>query len=211
MQPESNDLGHQIDEIQNQLNELLAKNEKSVANKPLGKYHDIYLLLIGFALTALVGGFISHFYQKKMYDYQKQAINYENQQTEITEFYKRVSDIITTRYLYARRLITSIEEEQDDYLVAEAKQKYYLSIDEWSKSDAYNRAFIQSTFPTSVFKAYVAVSDNFTLRLHPSLRTNLKYKDNKEAIEATNHLITEQDIKDRAFFTECSKYVFSKK
>lgn len=206
------ELSNQIASIQNQLAELIHDKEKQIAIKPLGKYHDIYLLLIGFTLTAMVGGFISYIYQKKMYDYQKQAINYENKQHEMTEFYKKISDIVTTRYLHARRLATYIEDNQEQSIIQQQKEKYYNAVDEWSKNDAYNRAFIQNSFTDSaVIKAYEGISINFTQQLHPPLRKLLDTPTDIDLRKQVNLYITKQDQLNRNFFTACSRYIFPDK
>lgn len=206
------ELSSQISAIQNQLTELINEKEKQIAIKPLGKYHDIYLLIIGFTLTAMVGGFISFIYQRKMYDYQKQAINYENKQQEMTEFYKRVSDIVTTRYLYARRLATYVEESRGQKIIDAQKEKYYNSIDEWSKNDAYNRAFIQNSFiDTIVLKTYDEMSINFTQLLHPSLRNLLSSPNDSLLRIEVNKYIISQDSLNKNFFTASSKFVFPEK
>jgi hypothetical protein len=206
------ELSNQIATIQIQLTELIHDKEKQIAVKPLGKYHDIYLLIIGFTLTAMVGGFISFIYQRKMYDYQKQAINYENKQKEMTEFYKRVSDIITSRYLYARRLATYIEEKREHSVIDAQKEKYYNSIDEWSKNDAYNRAFIQNSFTdSSVFSSYKEISINFTQLLHPKLRALINNPNDSLLDIQVNKLIHRQDSLNKDFFTACSKFVFPEK
>lgn len=203
------EISNQIASIQNQLTELIHDKEKQIAIKPLGKYHDIYLLLIGFTLTAMVGGFISYIYQKKMYDYQKQAINYENKQHEMTEFYKKISDIVTTRYLHARRLATYIDENKGQDIILQQKEKYYNSVDEWSKNDAYNRAFIQNSFTdSSVIKAYEDISVNFTQYLHPALRKIINNPTDSIHKKQVNTYIDKQDQFNRKFFTICSKDVF---
>ncbi len=203
------EISSQISSIQNQLHDLIQDKEKQTILKPLGKYHDIYLLLIGFTLTAMVGGFISYIYQKKMYDYQKQAINYENKQHEMTEFYKKISDIVTTRYLHARRLATYIEENKEQDIILQQKDKYYNSVDEWSKNDAYNRAFIQNSFTDStVIKAYEDISINFTQHLHPALRKILNNPSDSSTRKQVNTYIDIQDQFNRKFFTICSKDVF---
>jgi hypothetical protein len=203
------ELSNQIASIQNQLADLIREKEKQVAIKPLGKYHDIYLLIIGFTLTAMVGGFISFIYQRKMYDYQKQAINYENKQREMTEFYKKISDIVTTRYLHARRLATYIEDNQEPNIIQQQKEKYYNAVDEWSKNDAYNRAFIQNSFTdTAVLKSYEGISINFTQQLHPPLRKLLETPRDIELRKQVNSYISKQDQLNRAFFMICSKDIF---
>lgn len=213
MDEQYSELNSRMLEIQSQLSELMRDREKEkdkqITIKALGKYHDIYLLLIGFTLTAMVGGFISYVYQKKMYDYQKKAINYESKQNEVTEFYKKVSDIITSRYLYARRLLTSFEEKDLPAKVEEVRNRYYNAVDEWSKNDAYNRAFIRSTFPDSVLICYVAVADNFTKDLHESLRKLLKAPNDTQEISKAIVFLKHQNSNNQNFFNECSKYVFT--
>jgi hypothetical protein len=205
-------MNQNISSIQDHLEKILKDKENHIVVKPLGKYHDIYLLIIGFTLTAMVGGFISFIYQRKMYDYQKQAINYENKQKEMTEFYKRVSDIVTSRYLYARRLATYIEENRNQSIIEAQKEKYYNSIDEWSKNDAYNRAFIQNSFSdSSVFKSYEDISINFTQLLHPKLRTLINNPNDSLLEIQVNKLIQRQDSLNKNFFTACSKFVFPEK
>lgn len=206
------DLVSKITDIQEQLEGYTQSKNGKVNVKPLGKYHDIYLLIIGFTLTALVGGSISYFYQKKMYDYQKQAINYENKQHELSDFYKRVTDIITSRYLYANRLITSIEENKSKSVIDAQIEKYYMAVDDWSKGDAFNRAFILNNFEdSSVYTAYCSVAEAFTQKLHLSLRKVIENRKNLATADTVDMYIHLQDSVDRIFFTSCSKFIFEEK
>jgi hypothetical protein len=201
-----------IDTIQKQLSELIDEKNKQAYRKPLGKFHDVYLLIIGFTLTAMVGGFISYIYQKKMFDYQKQAINYENKQREMSDFYKGVSDIITSRYLYARRLATALHQKQGEKIIEMQREKYYHSVDEWSKNDAYNRAFIHNSFSDSlVFLAYSQVAKNFTGNLHDSLYRYMVYPQDTMISSRIATYLNDQNSMNQDFFTVCSKYVFPAK
>lgn len=205
-------LSQQISELQNQLSDLSKEKNNPTVTKALGKYHDIYLLILGFTLTAMAGGFISYIYQKKMYDYQKKAINYENKQIELSAFYKRISEIITIRYLNARRLHNCIDEQENNSEINAQKEKYYLSVDEWSRNDAYNRAFIQNSFnDSSVLVNYFAVASNFTQRIHPLLRQLLKKHSDRPKLDSLTYFIRKQDSLNKEFFIVCSRYIFPKK
>lgn len=208
MDDQIKEISSQIQEIQLQLTELIAEKDKLISTKPLGKYHDIYLLLIGFSLTAMVGGGISFIYQKKMYDYQKQAINYESKQREVTEFYKNICEVITARYLMATRLVSGFEEKMNPVEINNRREKYFASVDKWSENDAYSRAFILNSFPPSVNKSYSAISDNFTKALHITIRNILKNPTDTVELQKANSELKQQLEYNRIFFDECSKYVF---
>lgn len=218
MKTENEKLLRKIEDLQSQLSNLESKisTPKDDNTKPLGKYHDLYLIFIGFILTAVIGGFLSHYFQKKMFAYQKQAIGYENSLKNKLDFYKTVSEIITERYLYSNRMIDQIEAKNEN--LPTTYLNYVKAIDTWSKNDAYNRTFLENNFyldhnkiDTIPLHFYRLVAENFVTNLSPIIRNYKKISSgNNNLRDSCNLMLSRQDSLNRLFFIECSKRIFEK-
>lgn len=189
------------------LNDSIQSKNKE---KWFGKYHDVLLLLIGFILTTIAGGFISYVYQKKMFDYQKQVLIYENKQNEILKVYNQVTKIIVMRNVMGKRLVKSIEDKEDPSEIKRYYDKYYESVDAWVENDAYNREFINVNFSLEAYHDYENISRLFVDSLHPNILNIYKKKSDSTSIPKVKNWIKIQNDNNASFFKNSIKTVFYK-
>lgn len=107
----SNNIHYEIKHLSDKI-DLLIKKDNSNNNsntKLLGKYHDIYIMVIGFILTGLIGSILTYIFQVKLHNFQKEIIDYENHKKENILFFKDVSEMITKRKLYSDRTIYQLK------------------------------------------------------------------------------------------------------
>ena len=82
--------------------------------KLFGKYHDLFLLVLGFVFTTIAGGAISYLYQVKLNEYNKEQIDYENKKESEKDVFKNLSEIVTERQLIASRLMHRINMKDNE-------------------------------------------------------------------------------------------------
>lgn len=162
--------------------DLLAKKESSKSNhndKLFGKYHDIYIMVIGFILTGLIGSILTYIFQVKMHNFQREIIDYENHKKENILFFKDVSEMITKRKLYSDRVIYQLKNNSP--LLESTYIEYINTIDKWSERDFFVRAYLKNDLITkkndnSTYELYNNVANNYVKVISPLFRTFWKEK-----------------------------------
>ena len=117
------------------------QNEKQ---KIFGRFHEIILLLIGFILTTIVGGFLGSYFQNRSWDYQNAISLKESEKTEATKVFNEISRLLDKRLFRIRQVIWALKDNNDEI---EKKLDDYRKVQfKWNDNLNRNLSLIQRYF-----------------------------------------------------------------
>ncbi len=103
-------------------------------SKLFGRYHDVVLLLLGFLLTSVIGGFLSFWYQARAWEREDSAKRHQEQLTRASAVYEEVSRLMDKRLFRLRTLEGALEQGATNEEIAAARQAYRSVVTEWNES-----------------------------------------------------------------------------
>jgi hypothetical protein len=165
--------------IENEIKELKELLLDKKTDRIFGKYHDIFLLFIGFVFTTIAGGSISYIYQLKLNEHQKEQIDYENRKKSEVDLFQNISEIITERQLMACRLMYRLKNKKPKLETDEYYNKYLESTIKWSKYHAMANSFIKSNFDDSTYYYFDEIKDVFVNKQHINV---IKYYEKSDSL-----------------------------
>src|SRR5690242_6377032 len=100
--------------------------------KVLGKYHDVWMLLLAFALTTAVGTWLTGFYQRRNGSEETKNTLLAAQQNEASRTYELVSQSLDKRLFRWRRLFWAVRDSLPAAALEMERGKYRDAVDEWN-------------------------------------------------------------------------------
>jgi hypothetical protein len=94
---------------------------------------DIAKILLTFSLTIVVGGFLTHRYQRKNFIYQTKVIKTQKDIEKIKELSNRIETLAAIRMFYGRNLLDVFSHDSDSE-VNIARNQYRSSVIGWNES-----------------------------------------------------------------------------
>lgn len=163
-------------------------------NKFGGKWHDIYILIIGFVLTTLGGGIIAYFVQTGSWKYQNEQIQLKNDEKHAENILSDISCLLDNRIYRSRRIIwvysnqiTPMDSEKcwNDY--DQAKQNWNVNFDK-------NANLLKLYFGDKAYRLYKCLMNNdlsvadqlltkFRIKSTPQLYAQIENQINKNSID----------------------------
>ena len=117
----------------------------SSEQKAFGKYHDIMLLVVGFFLTSILGGFVGATFSNWTWDHQERARLLAAERQSAERVLADVSRLMDKR-IYRMRLIVWRMQRGNEEERANALQDYREVFYEWNDSLNHNRVLIGRYF-----------------------------------------------------------------
>src|SRR4051794_32840837 len=95
---------------------------------------DQGLLVLGFLLSSVLGGLVTHFFQKLSWQRQAKLDLYSQRYKEGNQFLECLSSLIDRRYFGLKRLLWAIEENAHREKLAAREKDYSISVVEWNNN-----------------------------------------------------------------------------
>lgn len=115
-------------------------------NKLFGRFHDVILLVIGFLLTTLVGGYLTQGWQRRADAFQREAELRRSEQQAATRVFEELSRLMDKRLYRMRRLHNGLEGRVAAERMAERWDAYREVLFEWNENLNRNLALAQRYF-----------------------------------------------------------------
>ena len=126
------------------------------------------LVLVGFVLTTLAGGFISMLLKKALWQRQTRIDLYRKRYEEGTRFLDSLSQSIGTRFFALQRFLWAIGEVDDEKL-KEIEASYFLTVRRWNSTYWTNRNKIRLLVGDQFAADFLDYRDDYRLEAPESL------------------------------------------
>jgi len=120
--------------------------DRPAQEKLFGKYQEVVLLILGFILTTIVGGFLTDRVQRRAWLQQHQIQSCEAEQEIRTKGFAQLSNRMDTRLLRMRELAWALEHAKTLKDVEQERRLNREARDDWSSRVNSTLAFIQVYF-----------------------------------------------------------------
>ncbi len=116
--------------------------------KLFGRHHDLFLLLVGFFFTSVVGAALGAYFQNRSWDYQERARAQSSETEAATRVFEDVSKLMDRRIYRMRQLNWKVRDfDGEARHEAEAAMKSYQQVlYEWNDALNRNRALVLRYF-----------------------------------------------------------------
>lgn len=104
------------------------------SEKLFGRYHDIAMLLTGFLLTTIVGGYLSHSWQTRSAEIQRVAEQKRNEIQAATAVFEDISRLMDKRLYRMRRISMGVGNDVDADIMSRRWDAYRESLFEWNEN-----------------------------------------------------------------------------
>lgn len=135
--------------------------DQPVPEKLFGRYQEVVLLLLGFVLTTIVGGFLADRIQRRAWLQQHQIQTCETEQEVRTKGFAELSDRMDTRLLRMRALAWALERAKTLKDVEQERKLNREARDEWSSRVNSTLAFTQVYFGPDHYNMLLALNAGF--------------------------------------------------
>jgi len=137
--------------------------DKESGSKPFGRFHDVILLLLGFVLTTLVGGYLTQSWQARADEFQREAEHRRSEQQAASRVFEEVSRLMDRRLYRMRRLHNGLEGRARADEMAQRWDSYREVLFEWNENLNRNLALMQRYFGDGA-------RDTFEFRINEGFR-----------------------------------------
>jgi hypothetical protein len=121
----------------------------SEEKKLFGRHHDLFLLLVGFFFTSILGATLGYYFQNRSWDFQERARLVASEREAATKVFEEVSRLMDKRIYRMRQLNWKLS--GDNQADTELQMDLYRKIlYEWNDSLNRNRAMVQRYFGSGV-------------------------------------------------------------
>lgn len=137
----------------------------SVEGKLFGRHHDLFLLLVGFFFTSVVGAALGSYFQNRSWEYQERARAMSSEREAATKTFEDISKLMDRRIYRMRQLNWKARDHGEGTRVAsaEALKSYAQVLFEWNDVFNRNRALVLRYFGTET-------ADGHFIRIHQAYK-----------------------------------------
>ena len=114
--------------------------------KLFGRYHDIIILLVGFVLTTLVGGYLTQSWQTRSARIQREAEHKRTEQAAATRLFEELSRLMDKRLYRMRRVHNGLGSNVSGEKMQKRWDSYREVLFEWNENLNRNLALVQRYF-----------------------------------------------------------------
>lgn len=118
--------------------------------KLFGRHHDLFLLLVGFFFTSIVGAALGSYFQNRSWDYQERARLMSSEREAATKVFEEVSKLMDKRIYRMRQLNWKVRDSGQEAAMQEQMNLYREVLYEWNDSLNRNRALVKRYFGSAV-------------------------------------------------------------
>lgn len=137
----------------------------SVEGKLFGRHHDLFLLLVGFFFTSVVGAALGSYFQNRSWEYQERAKAMSSEREAATKTFEELSKLMDRRIYRMRQLSWKARDHSEATRVAsaEALKSYSQVLFEWNDALNRNQALVLRYFGTET-------ADGHFTRIHQAYK-----------------------------------------
>ena len=148
------------------------KSEPAEPPKLFGRYQELVLLLIGFALTTVVGSFLTDQFQSRAWVREDRAKRQQEQMTRASAIYEEVSRLMDKRLFRLRTLQGALEQDATAEEVTNARVAYRAVVAEWNESLNRNLVVTEMYFGVDARNQLeLDIADGFRQLQNQAIRT----------------------------------------
>jgi hypothetical protein len=133
------------------------------------RWHDVIMLVLGFVLTTVVGGSLTHIYELSQ---EHQRVN-EQRRAEATKLFEDLSRLMDTRIYKWRQVAWAVEDGKSASEIWKKYDDYQQILFEWSSSVNRNRALLcryfgpdaGTAFETKIMPGFRNIQETLRKRL----------------------------------------------
>ena len=114
--------------------------------KAFGKYHDVIILILGFILTTIVGGYLTNSWQSNSANIQRQKEQANHAIQEATKIFEEISRLMDKRLYRMRRINMGMGSDTKNEEMNKRWDAYRSTLFEWNENLNRNLALIQMYF-----------------------------------------------------------------
>lgn len=122
----------------------------SEEKKLFGRHHDLFLLLVGFFFTSIVGAALGSYFQNRSWDYQERARLMTSEREAATKVFEEVSKLMDRRIYRMRQLNWKVRGSRQETEMQEHMKSYREVLYEWNDSLNRNRALVKRYFGSAI-------------------------------------------------------------
>jgi hypothetical protein len=126
------------------------KVNDAATGKLFGKYHDVLLLLFGFFLTTIVGGYLGAKYQERAWAHDLAAKRYDAQLDAASKVFDDISRLLDRRLYRARTLLWAYKGSEDEEEIQLRRKEYREVVEDWNGSLNRNLVLVERYFGPSL-------------------------------------------------------------
>lgn len=177
-------------------------DEKS-KGKIFGRYHDLILLIIGFLLTTLVGGYLTNSWQKKSEEIQRRSEHKRAEQAAATKVFEEVSKLMDKRLYRMRRIHLGLYSDKVSKKSMDRRWDAYREVlFDWNENLNRNFALVQryfgngarDTLELEIQPRFIRLGELLEGKNYPN-NVKDKYRHRQELADELNVIIYQLDIK----------------
>lgn len=114
--------------------------------KLFGRYHDLIILLLGFVMTSLLGGYLAQSWQNRSAKIQRDSALLTIEQNAATEVFEELSRMMDKRLYRMRRVHNGLGSGFSQEKMSERWSTYREVLFEWNENLNRNLALVQRYF-----------------------------------------------------------------
>ena len=116
------------------------------SEKLFGKYHDIFILVLGFMLTSIVGGYLSYSWQSRAAEIDRIAEHKRLEIQSATRIFEETSQLMDKRLYRMRRISMGYGNQLKSEPLEKRWDSYREVLFDWNESLNRNLALVQMYF-----------------------------------------------------------------
>ena len=148
-----------------------------------GKFHEVYILLIGFGLTTLGGGLIAYFVQIRSWAYQNTQVQLQYDVKHAEDILSDISCTLDNRIYRMRRIMWAYDYDLDKAEFEKYWEEYDIAKQNWNINIDKNSQLLKLYFGKKAFDWYkcmirpdLSVTDQMLIEIKRKFTWNLYKK-----------------------------------
>jgi hypothetical protein len=114
--------------------------------KLFGRYNALVLLVLGFTLTTLVGGFLGNYFQERAWQNRDRVRRLESERAAATSVFEELSRLMDRRLYRMRRILWGIQSGRGADEMSQRWEDYREVLFQWNDNLNRNLALVQRYF-----------------------------------------------------------------
>lgn len=122
--------------------------------KPFGKFHDVWMVILGFFLTGVLGSVLGSYFQRESWDNQNQETIKKFEKETASKIFEELSSILDRRRYSMIRLYSSVNDTESSKVVEDWWNKYDNIVIEYNQTLNKQVALISRYFGDNTLMYY---------------------------------------------------------
>jgi hypothetical protein len=161
------------------------------SEKLFGKYHELTMLIIGFALTTIVGGAITAWHQSLAQQREEKAVEFREQQKRTSDQFDLISGLMDERLFRLRNVEGALADHASPLELDAARAKYKESVSRWNENLGRNIWATERYFGAEIRNQFEGPIKEGFRSLHEELVEVIKTPNDEDKIKVLKTHIDE--------------------